>query len=37
MKGILGKYSEEAIKFLELSNTKNVLEKEKNIENILLT
>ena len=35
MKGILGKYSEEAIKFLELSNTKNVLEKEKNIENIL--
>ena len=31
MKGTLGKYSEEAIKFLELSNTKNVLEKEKNI------
>lgn len=35
MKGTLGKYFEEAIKFLELSNTKNVLEKEKNIENIL--
>lgn len=29
MKGTLGKYFEEAIKFLELSNTKNVLEKEK--------
>jgi|TARA_B110000438_G_scaffold92534_2_gene92113 hypothetical protein len=34
MKGVNGKNSEEAIKFLELSNTKNVLEKEKNIENV---
>ena len=34
MKGVNGKNSEEAIKFLELSNTKNVIEKEKNIENV---
>ena len=34
MNGIKGKNSEEAIKFLELSNTKNILEKEQNIENV---
>jgi len=34
MNGIKGKNSEEVIKFLELSNTKSVLEKEKNIENV---
>ena len=34
LKGLNGKYSDETIKFLELSNTKLLIETEKDIENI---
>ncbi len=34
LKGLEGKYSDETIKFLELSNTKLLIETEKDIENI---
>ena len=34
LKGESGKYSDESIRFLELSNAKNILESEKDIENV---
>jgi|TARA_B100000902_G_scaffold354013_1_gene365860 hypothetical protein len=34
LKGETGKYSDESIRFLELSNAKNILESEKDIENV---
>ena len=34
LKGEKGKYSDESIKFLELSNAKNIIETSKNIENV---
>ena len=34
LKGLNGKYSDETIKFLELSNTKLLIETEKDIENV---
>ena len=34
LKGELGKYADESIRFLELSNAKNILESEKDLENV---
>ena len=34
LKGEKGKYSDESIKFLELSNAKNIIETSKNVENV---